>query len=108
MGLSGTVCRVFPGFDHNTVQFRNGLGYLGKWEWIEKWLRITREKLEKQQKVILKWSSLVALLCWLPFVGDIFAVGLGFYKVPFLKTAILIFIGKALRFLFLIGLWFLT
>jgi len=85
-----------------------GLGYLGKREWIEKWLRITREKLEKQQKVILKWSSLVALLCWLPFVGDIFAVGLGFYKVPFLKTAILIFIGKALRFLFLIGLWFLT
>jgi len=84
-----------------------GLGYLGKWEWIEKWLRIKREKLEKQQQVILKWSSLVALLCWLPVVGDVFSVGLGFYKIPFWKMAILMFIGKALRFLFWIGLWFL-
>ncbi|HNT48498.1 MAG TPA: DedA family protein, partial [Bacteroidales bacterium] len=66
-----------------------GLGYLGKWEWIEKWLRIKREKLEKQQQVILKWSSLVALLCWLPVVGDVFSVGLGFYKIPFWKMAIL-------------------
>ena len=84
-----------------------GLGYLGKWEWIEKWLRIKREKLEKHQQVILKWSSLVALLCWLPVVGDVFSVGLGFYKIPFWKMAILMFIGKALRFLFWIGLWFL-
>lgn len=84
-----------------------GLGYLGKWEWIEKWLRIKREKLEKQQQVILKWSNLVALLCWLPVVGDVFSVGLGFYKIPFWKMAILMFIGKALRFLFWIGLWFL-
>ncbi|NLZ08820.1 MAG: DedA family protein [Bacteroidales bacterium] len=84
-----------------------GLEYLGKWEWIEKWLRIKREKLEKQQQVILKWSSLVALLCWLPVVGDVFSVGLGFYKIPFWKMAILMFIGKALRFLFWIGLWFL-
>ena len=84
-----------------------GLGYLGKWEWIEKWLRIKREKLEKQQQVILKWSSLVAPLCWLPVVGDVFSVGLGFYKIPFWKMAILMFIGKALRFLFWIGLWFL-
>jgi membrane protein YqaA with SNARE-associated domain len=84
-----------------------GLGYLGKWEWIEKWLRIKREKLEKQQQVILKWSSLVALLCWLPLIGDVFAVGLGFYKVPFWKTAFLMLFGKALRFLFWMGFWFL-
>jgi membrane protein YqaA with SNARE-associated domain len=32
---------------------------------------------------------------------------LGFYKIPFWKMAILMFIGKALRFLFWIGLWFL-
>jgi membrane protein YqaA with SNARE-associated domain len=82
-----------------------GLGYLGKWEWIEKWLRVKREKLEKQQEAIRKWSSMVALFCWLPVVGDVFAVGLGFYRIPFWKTAVLMFVGKALRFLFWIGLW---
>lgn len=82
-----------------------GLGYLGKWEWIEKWMRVKKETLEKQQKVILKWSNLAALFCWLPFVGDVLAIGLGFYRMPFWKTTFFMFLGKALRYLFWIGLW---
>lgn len=74
------------------------LGYLGKWEWIEKWLRISREKLESQKERITKYGALLAFLCWLPFVGDIFALGLGFYKLNFVKCAIYMLIGKAVRF----------
>lgn len=74
------------------------LGYLGKWEWIEKWLRISKEKLESQKERITKYGALLAFLCWLPFVGDIFALGLGFYKLNFIKCAIYMLIGKAVRF----------
>jgi membrane protein YqaA with SNARE-associated domain len=84
-----------------------GLGYLGKWEWIEKWLKVKKEKLDKQKAVIDKWGSLIALVCWLPVVGDIFAVGLGFYRVHFAKSAFFMLVGKALRFLFWITLWYL-
>lgn len=77
------------------------LGYLGKWEWIEKWLRISKDKLERQQHRIERYGPLLAFCCWFPFVGDIFALGLGFYKLNFPKCAVYMLIGKAARF----GLW---
>lgn len=83
------------------------LGHLGKWEWIEKWLRVKEESLNKHKSRIEKYGSLIALLSWAPFVGDIFAIGLGFYRVDFLKSAVFMFIGKALRFAFWIGLYYL-
>ena len=83
------------------------LGHLGKWEWIKKWLRVKEESLNKHKSKIEKYGSLIALLSWAPFVGDIFAIGLGFYRVDFLKSAVFMFIGKALRFAFWIGLYFL-
>lgn len=78
-----------------------GMGYLGKWEWIEKWFHVSREKLEKQKSRIDKYGPYLAMLCWLPFIGDVFAIGLGFYRLNFPKTMLFIFIGKALRF----GVW---
>lgn len=74
------------------------LGYLGKWEWIEKWMRVSREKLESQKERIDKYGALLAFLCWLPFIGDVFAIGLGFYKLNFTKCAIYMLLGKAVRF----------
>jgi membrane protein YqaA with SNARE-associated domain len=81
------------------------LGWLGKWEWIEKWLKITPEKLEKQQFRITKYGSSLAFLAWLPVVGDVFALALGFYKVDYKKCAIFMLIGKFCRFLTYIFLY---
>ncbi|MDD2594323.1 MAG: DedA family protein [Bacteroidales bacterium] len=77
-----------------------GVGYLGKWEWIEKWFKVKPETLEKQKSRIDKWGPPLALISWLPFVGDVFAIGLGFYKVSFWKCAGYMLIGKCLRFAF--------
>jgi membrane protein YqaA with SNARE-associated domain len=57
------------------------IGYLGKWQWIEKWFKITPEKLEKQQKYITKFGSWISLVVWLPVIGDVFSIALGFYKI---------------------------
>ena len=75
-----------------------GLGRLGKWEWIEKWLRISRKKLERQRERISRYGSFAALLSWLPVVGDVLAVGLGFYRINFWKSAVFILIGRAARY----------
>lgn len=74
------------------------LGWLGKWEWIEKWMRVKRETLEKQRDKVARYGSWLALLTWLPFIGDVFAVALGFYKVDFKKSAVFMLVGKCLRF----------
>lgn len=75
------------------------MGYWGKWEWIEKWFRVKPETLEKQKKKIDKYGAYIALLSWLPLVGDVFAMALGFYKINPKLTLLFMFIGKGLRFI---------
>ena len=74
------------------------LGYVGKWEWIEKWLRVSREKLERQKHKIERYGAMIAFMSWAPFVGDVFAIGLGFYRIKFVKAALFMLFGKAVRF----------
>ena len=76
------------------------LGWLGKWEWIEKWFKITREKLEKQQEKVNKYGIWLALFSWVPIIGDVTVLALGFYKTPRGWTFLMLLIGKALRYLF--------
>ena len=78
------------------------IGRIGKWEWIEK-LGVKPETLEKHKARIDKYGAWIALLSWVPFVGDVFAVALGFFRVKFVPSAIFMFIGKAGRFV----MWYL-
>lgn len=81
------------------------VGYMGKWEWIEKWFKVKKETLEKQKAKIDKWGPPLALVSWFPFVGDVFAIALGFYRVKFWKCSIYMLIGKGLRFAFWVVLY---
>ncbi len=74
------------------------VGYAGKWEWIERWFRVRREKIERHSEAMRRWGSLMALLTWLPVVGDVMAIALGFYRVNFWKMAFFMLIGKGARF----------
>ncbi len=75
------------------------VGYLGRWDWIEKYFLIKRERLESQQFRVRRWGSLLALMSWAPVIGDLLAVALGFYRVDVKKTAIYMLIGKCARFI---------
>ena len=75
-----------------------GIGYLGKWEWIEKYLRIKRETIEKWHDRLYKRGAVFAFLSWVPGVGDIFAVGLGLLRANIPITAISMLAGKFLRY----------
>jgi len=75
------------------------LGWLGKWEWIERWLRVSRRKLESQKEKIERWGALLSFLAWLPVVGDVFAIALGFYRINLKLCAVYMFIGRMVRFL---------
>ncbi len=75
-----------------------GLGYLGKWSWIEKYLKVKEETLVKQKKRVDKYGASLAFFSWLPGIGDVLALALGFYKVSFKKSAVFMLIGKGARF----------
>lgn len=74
------------------------LGRLAKWEWLEKTFKVKEETLLKQKRFIDKYGVWVALLSWIPVVGDVIALALGFYKAPALWTILLLLAGKAGRF----------
>lgn len=76
-----------------------GIGWAGRWEWIERWFHVKREKLERQRSRIDRWGIWLAFFTWLPFVGDLFAIALGFYRISPIKCALLMLLGKFLRFL---------
>lgn len=75
------------------------MGYVGKWEWIEKWFRVKPETLKKQKDKVNKYGSWLALLTWMPIVGDVFALALGFYRNNFYYSALFMLIGKSARFI---------
>ena len=75
-----------------------GIGWLGRTEWLERWFRVKPETVEKQKHLVDKWGPLLALLSWVPFVGDVFAIALGFYKARPLRCCLWLLVGKALRY----------
>ena len=75
-----------------------GLGWLGKWDWIEKYLKVPQEKILNLHNRIEGHERWIAFLCWLPFVGDALAIALGFLRTNLLRTAFWMLIGKALRY----------
>ena len=74
------------------------LGRLAKWEWVEKTFRVKREKLDKQKKYIDKFGVWIALISWIPVIGDVFVIALGFYKCPAVWSIFLMLVGKFGRF----------
>lgn len=74
------------------------IGYMGKWVWIEKYLRIKRETIEKWHDRLYRRGAIFAFLSWVPAVGDIFAVGLGLLRSSIPITAVAMLAGKFLRY----------
>ena len=84
-----------------------GLGWLGKTEWLERFYHVKPSTIERQKQKVAKWGEALALMSWLPIVGDVFAIALGFYKLRPVRCAVFMFIGKTLRFAIWLGVFYL-
>lgn len=82
-----------------------GLGWLGKWEWLEKLFGVKKEKIEKQKGFVEKYGIWAALFSWAPVIGTVSVITLGFYKTRPVRTALLILLGCFIRFAFWIVLY---
>jgi membrane protein YqaA with SNARE-associated domain len=75
-----------------------GLGYLGKWKWIEKYFKKTKEDIEKFQHKVQKAGIIAAAFAWLPFIGDLIALALGFLRFRPVPVFIMMLVGRLCRF----------
>ena len=81
-----------------------GIGKLGNLKWLQK-LGINELKLQKYNPKIAKYGSWLALISWIPVIGDPLVIGLGFFRVSFTKVLILLVLGKFLRYLLIVGFY---
>lgn len=75
------------------------IGWLGRWDWLERWFRVRREQLERQRERVGRFGPWLALFTWLPLVGDLFAIALGFYRISPRLSAFYMLVGRFARFL---------
>jgi membrane protein YqaA with SNARE-associated domain len=75
------------------------IGWLGKWDLIEKHLKIKVLTLERLKPKVDRWGAPLAFFCWIPIIGDPLAVGLGLFKTNPISVALWILIGKGIRYL---------
>ena len=77
------------------------IGLIGNPNWLKK-IGVKQEQISRWEGKIKRYGSLLALLSWLPIIGDVIGVALGFFRVNWLVSFIFILIGKFLRYLFLV------
>jgi len=75
------------------------IGHLGKIEWIEKYLKVDETKLKKALGFLHGKGALMAFFTFVPFVGDLLAIGLGYMRANVWITSISMLVGKFIRYL---------
>lgn len=74
------------------------LAFLGKNFIVERYFAKSVAKLQKYDLNFKRFGAVFAFLSFLPVLGDLFVLGLGLSKYPFLKALFFITLGKAFRY----------
>lgn len=81
--------------------FNYCVGRLGKLEWIEKYLHVSHESLDKAQKFMGGRGAWMGTFAFLPLLGSAITVLLGLMKANVAISFMSIAIGKFLRYVLL-------
>jgi membrane protein YqaA with SNARE-associated domain len=103
MGADPTICLISASVG-NTI---GGLvcyylGYLGNMEWIERWLKIDHQKMERVDGFVRKYGAWMGVFGVLPWVGEVIIVLLGLMRANVYITTATMFVGKFVRYLLML------
>ena len=78
------------------------MGHLGKVDWIEKYFKVKKEKVDRMEAFLQGKGALMAFFAFLPFVGELIAIALGFMRSNIWLTTISMFAGKLIRYILML------
>lgn len=78
------------------------LGKLGKIEWIEKYLKVKEEKIIRIQHWLEGKGAIMGFFSFVPIVGDIIGIALGYMRANVYIVSTSMFVGKFLRYVLII------
>lgn len=78
------------------------IGHLGKMEWIEKYLHVSKEKLNKAEKFVQGRGAWMAFFAFIPILGSAISIALGLMRANPWITVLAMAIGKVIRYAIII------
>lgn len=82
--------------------FNYGVGRLGRLDWVERYLHVKREDLDKAQRFMAGRGAWMGFFAFLPILGSAITIMLGFMRSNFFISMFSITIGKLLRYVILV------
>ena len=82
--------------------FNYTIGRLGKMEWIEKYLHVKKEDLDKAHKFMAGKGAWMGLLSVIHVIGDVITVALGLMRANVVIVVISVTISKLARYMLLV------
>lgn len=75
------------------------IGWLGKWDWLEKYFKVKEEQLLRIESKVNRYGSAMAFFAWLPAIGDLIPIALGFFRAKGWKVILFMMLGKGFRYI---------
>ncbi len=94
--IYGTMGNVLGGI------FNYCVGRLGKMEWIEKYLHVKKESLDRAERFMGGHGALMGFFSFLPLLGSAITIVLGLTRANIPLSLISVTLGKFLRYVLLI------
>ena len=82
--------------------FNYGVGRMGRLDWIEKYLHVSKNDLEKAQRFMAGRGAWMGFFAFLPILGSAITILLGLMRANVPISILSITIGKILRYVVLI------
>lgn len=82
--------------------FNYCVGRLGKMEWIEKYLHVKKESLDRAERFMGGHGALMGFFSFLPILGSAITIVLGLTRANIPLSLISVTLGKFLRYVLLI------
>jgi len=70
--------------------------------WIEKYFRVKHDQLLRWERNVEKYGAYFAILGWLPVLGNVIVLALGFFHARHIPSAWWLLVGKTARYAFII------
>lgn len=106
MGLIAAGLEPVPLLIYATIgnwggsMFNYYIGHLGKMEWIERYLHVNKEKLDKAKRFMGGRGAWMGFFSFLPVIGTAICILLGLMRANPVVSTISVFLGKILRYVF--------
>lgn len=103
LGLNPTACLIAAALGNTaggmTCYY---MGRLGKISWIEKYFKVKKEKLDKMVTFLQGKGALMAFFAFLPAIGEVISIALGYMRGNVWLTTVSMFAGKLIRYILLL------